>query len=97
MPFALLRELWSIPQRIRRLENQMANEIEDLKAIKATIDAHNADDATYQTLVHDKIAALQQQVADLSNANQGVDLGALDAAIADVKDAVAAQPKLTLS
>lgn len=75
--------------RIERLETLMANEVEDLKAIKASIDAHNADDELFQTAVNGKIALLEA-------ANATGDAAAIDQAIADLKTSIAAQPKLTL-
>jgi hypothetical protein len=67
----------------------MANEIEDLKALKAGVEAHNAADAQFQTDVNAKVASLEAAIA----AN---DTTAIDAAIADLKASVAAQPTLTL-
>jgi len=80
--------------RIERLETLMANEIADLAALKASVDAHNAADTQFQTDVNAKVTDLEGQVATLKQ--QGVDTAAIDAAIADLKTSVAAQPTLAL-
>jgi predicted nucleic acid-binding Zn-ribbon protein len=83
--------LEKIKRRIRRLEKRMANEVQDLATLKASVDAHNAADAQFQTDVNDKVAALEKAVADA-----GANTAAVDAAIADLKSSVDGLPTLTV-
>jgi uncharacterized coiled-coil protein SlyX len=78
-------------KRIKKLEKRMANEVQDLQALKASVDAHNAADTQFQTDVNTALAALKQTVAD-----DATNTAAIDAAILDVQNAVSAMPTLSL-
>jgi uncharacterized membrane protein len=80
--------------RMERLERRMANEVQDLQALKAAVDAKNASDAAFQTSVNDDISALDAEIATLKVA--GTDTSGIDDAITSLKASVAGFQVLAL-
>lgn len=87
-------------KRIKRLEKQLGTDVnkeaQDVADIKATIDAHNKEDAAAQEVVNQRVTDQEAEIAALKAANPGIDTTALDANLEALKQSVAALPTITV-